>query len=400
MSHPATPPPSTLLFGAFDRHNFGDLLFPHIATALLPGREVHFTGLAARDLRPWGGHKIEALVELAGTFAGRPLELLHVGGELLTCDAWEAAVMLQPEERARAVVARLDQSPAERLAWARDMLGIPDLAPYVAGHGLLPQARLLFAAVGGMDLDKHDPALRAEVLGKLRAADCLSVRDRRTRALLAEAGIAARLAPDPAVLVKVLFGARIARHALQGEIARLRRAFPRGYLAVQFSAEFGDDSTLATIAAQLDRAATAHGLGVAFFRAGAAPWHDDLDGYRRTAARMSVPTRIVATLNLWDICALIAASHGFLGSSLHGRIVAMSYALPRLSLQRRGPGKPDAYAASWEAAGLPLGVLPTEIAAGLDAALAVGRRPLRALADRLATLYRADFAALRAQLGD
>ena len=44
-----------ILFGAFDRHNFGDLLFPHIATALLPGRELRFAGLALRDLRPYGG---------------------------------------------------------------------------------------------------------------------------------------------------------------------------------------------------------------------------------------------------------------------------------------------------------------------------------------------------------
>ncbi len=388
----------TLLFGAFDRHNFGDLLFPHIATALLAGCELRFAGLAGRDLRPWGGHQVEALATLARELAGQPVDLLHVGGELLACDAWEAAVMLLPADQVQATLARLDHLPAERLAWAQGVLGIPDRAPYVAGHGLFPQARLLFDAVGGMDLDTRDPALRAEVLGKLRAADYLSVRDRRTQTLLREAGIAAQLLPDPAVLVRELFGARIERHAAQGEVAELRRAFPRGYLAVQFSADFGDDATLTAIAAQLDRVAQAHGLGIAFFRAGAAPWHDDLGCYRRTAARMRAPTRIVATLDLWDICALIAASRAFLGSSLHGRIVAMAYALPRLTLQRRGPGKPEAYAATWESAGLPLGVLPTEIAEGLDVALAVNRRPLDELARALAADYRRGFAALRARL--
>lgn len=396
--HSDTTQRPTLLFGAFDRHNFGDLLFPHIAAALLPGRELRFAGLAARDLRPWGGHRVEALAALAREFAGQPVDVLHVGGELLTCDAWEAAVMLLPADAVQPTVARLDGQPAERLAWARGVLGIADRAPYVAGRDLFPQARLLFVAVGGMDLDTRDPALRAEVLAKLRAADYLSVRDRRTRALLEKAGIAARLVPDPAVLVKALFGARIARHTAQGEIARVRRAFPHGYLAVQFSADFGDDATLSEIAIQLDRAAQAHGLGVALFRAGAAPWHDDLNGYRRTAARMRAPTRIVATLNLWDICALIATSRGFLGSSLHGRIVAMSYALPCLSLQRVGPGKADAYAATWEAAGLPLGAPPAEIAAGLDAALAVDRRSLRERARHLAIRYREGFAALRERL--
>ena len=44
-----------ILFGAFDRHNFGDLLFPHVAAALLPGRDLRFAGLAERDLRGCGG---------------------------------------------------------------------------------------------------------------------------------------------------------------------------------------------------------------------------------------------------------------------------------------------------------------------------------------------------------
>ena len=50
--------PPLVLFGAFDRHNFGDLLFPHLMTALLPGRDFQFAGLAARDLRAFGGHRV------------------------------------------------------------------------------------------------------------------------------------------------------------------------------------------------------------------------------------------------------------------------------------------------------------------------------------------------------
>ena len=55
----------TILFGAFDRHNFGDLLFPHIAAALLPDTPVLFAGLAAVDLRQYGGHQVQSLPRLA-----------------------------------------------------------------------------------------------------------------------------------------------------------------------------------------------------------------------------------------------------------------------------------------------------------------------------------------------
>jgi hypothetical protein len=62
----------TILLGAFDRHNFGDLLFPHLAAALLPGSRLIFAGLAERDLRPFGGHRTHALARLAAEFGNAP----------------------------------------------------------------------------------------------------------------------------------------------------------------------------------------------------------------------------------------------------------------------------------------------------------------------------------------
>lgn len=56
---------SIVLFGAFDRHNFGDLLLPHVAAALLPGRQRVCAGLAQRVLRAHGGHAVRALADLA-----------------------------------------------------------------------------------------------------------------------------------------------------------------------------------------------------------------------------------------------------------------------------------------------------------------------------------------------
>jgi hypothetical protein len=393
----------TVLFGAFDRHNFGDLLFPHIAAALLPGRDLVFAGLAARDLRPYGGHDVQALADVAaawGRHPGHPVHLLHVGGEILSCTAWQAAVMLLPPEQAPATVTYLETRPEEKEAWTRARLGRPDLAPYAVPRHLFPRAaRISYNAVGGVDLGGYAPAQRAEVQAKLRDADAVGVRDHHTLAHLAAAGIAARLMPDPAVLVAELFGAEIRRHAQQGEVAQLQRTFAQGYLAVQCSADFGDDATLATLAAQLDTVAATSGLGVALFRAGAAPWHDDLATLERLAARMCTPAVLVfRSLHLWDICALIASSRGFCGSSLHGRIVAMAFGLPRLNLCIGSPqatcaavSKQTAYAATWEAAGLPGQVAVGDLTEGLQQALTADAALLRQTAAALARRYRAAF---------
>ncbi|HKR47234.1 MAG TPA: polysaccharide pyruvyl transferase family protein, partial [Paraburkholderia sp.] len=215
-------------------------------------------------------------------------------------------------------------------------------------------------------------------------------------ALLAQRGIEARLIPDPASMAVALFGAVIRRHATNLALCDVRQAFPHGYAAVQFSADFGDDATLDTLATQLELAAHGHGLGIVLFRAGAAPWHDDLAVYERLAARLrAAHVRVFASLNVWDICALIAGSRLYCGSSLHGRIVAMGYALPRFNISHPdhslASNKHAAYVRTWEAAGLAGVVNPGNLADAVANALATDCESLRQTASALARRYRMEF---------
>lgn len=395
----------TVLLGAFERHNFGDLLFPHVAAALLPGRSLIHAGLAERDLRAWGGHRVEALSQVAAQARGHPVNLIHVGGELLTCAAWQAAVMLLPPDEAYATIARLDAAPAaEKQAWAGRYLDLPDLAPYVVARARFPGiAALCHNAVGGADLEAQDAALRAEVLNKLKGADVVSVRDCQTLATLQTAGVPAQLVPDPGVMVAELFGARILERARAGEVAEVLHAFPQGYIAVQFSADFGDDATLAQIAAQLSEIAASTGYGVVFFRAGAAPWHDELEVYQRAARHMpATSSRLFHGLDLWDICAVIAKSQAYCGSSLHGRIVATAFALPRLTLlhlaRQARPGKLAAYATTWEPADQLTLAGIGGVAQGLGCALRGDKARRQVVAAQLVARYREGFDTLRAAL--
>ena len=384
----------TILFGAFDRHNFGDLLFPHIAAALLAPEYPVFAGLVERDLRFCGGHRVEALAELAACWRDRPVNIFHAGGELLTCDAWQAAVMTLPPEEVLDIVLRFDADPCAALEWAQGRTGLTALASYTVQRSLFPHARtVVYNAVGGVDLDGWGQAFREEVLANLRAADAVGVRDTATQAHLYAAGISSHLMPDPAVMVAELFGNDIRRRSSTGEAARMRQAFPQGYIAVQFSADFGDDATLLAIAGQLDLLVDATGLGIVFFRAGAAPWHDDAACFERTAARMRSPAvKLFTSLDLWDICALIAASRGYLGSSLHGRIVAMAFALPRVNfVYAAHGGKQAAFASTWEDASVPHVVQVDHIASGMQQALAADASALRLKARQLANDYRHAF---------
>ncbi len=398
--HPVQKTP-IILFGAFDRHNLGDLLFPHIVAALLQDRPLLFAGLAHRDLRPYSGHLVLPIHEAIANNKQRPVNLIHVGGEILTCDNWLAAVMLLPPEKVQPLIAELDQFPTKKQQWAQQYLKMNELAPYCFSREYVPQChQVIYNGVGGVDLASCDSGFREEIIRKLKAADQVTVRDRYTLSQLQQSGIHAQLIPDPAVMVAELFAPKISqdRSALE-----LQTAFPSGYMAVQFSADFGDDKTLATIAAQLDELIRATGFGVVFFRAGAAPWHDDLSCYQRTITCMKQrQTMIFDSLNIWTICALISHSRIFCGSSLHGRIIAMAYGIPRLNLCHAVDSshitKQAAYAETWDIASPYATVTPNVLTVGALHALNADPDKLKQKAKELANLYSQEFSKLTVRL--
>jgi hypothetical protein len=329
-----------VLFGAFDRHNLGDFLLGRAAALQAAPRPCLFAGLRAVDLTAWGGFAVARLGDLVAGWRGRfgavPLDLVHVGGELLDTDAWEAAVMLLDPSEADEVIARLDRNPWGRASWAADFLGSGRPAPYVVGRDCLPAGgRLEFRAVGGAGLGRRDRDFALAVAGALGSADRVTVRDGRTRQALAALGVTAELAPDPVTALSSW---------LANEIAAVLP--PAGdYVAFQCAASFGDDESLDALAAGLDRL----GLPVLAFRAGAAPWHDNLAVYGRLLRRLRVPARMLESLHVRDICAAIAHSRLCLASSLHALLVAGICGVPATGLERRdGEGeKLRAYSETW-----------------------------------------------------
>ena len=375
---------TTIVFGAFDRHNLGDLLLAHVAAALLPRDEpVVFAGLAARDLRPFGGHDVQALHALRDDPRLRGARLLHAGGEILTCRAHDAAVMLLEPSEVDATLAFLAAHPDDAPAWRRAMLGTDDDLPYVVGRGGFGWlASVAFAGVGGVALGTLPEATRAALLERLLAADALTVRDAVTQAQLHAVDVVAPLMPDPAELVETLFGDAIRARVNAPAIADLRQAFPGGWLAVQLSTEFADDATLAQVADQLAAIPDDTGLGIVLFRAGAAPWHDDPALLARLAHRLPVRhVRVFDSLDVWDLCALLAHAHAALCSSLHGALVARAFGVPALGLEAPRPAqgrKLAAYVSTWHAPDAPVLRQFGDIGARLREALAGDPAPRRA----------------------
>jgi len=357
--------PPLILFGAADRHNFGDLLLARIAEAEAGGgenaRPVIHAGLANRDLTAYGGPRVVALGELARDwsvhYGAAPVDLQHIGGEILDCDAWSAAVMLCDAAAAAAAIRRLDGRP-EAVAWAAERLGSSRPAPYIADRGLFANAGTwTVRAAGGVGLGARAAGFRQAVAESLHGMARITVREATTRDALAALGIASELEADPVLRVHDLFAAEIAARRRGSALAEVAAAFPGGYVAVQFAAEYGDDASLQRVAGEI--AGLPASLGVVFFRAGAAPWHDRTEVYERLLARfLRAPScatdgprgrsvRLFASLHIFDIVALIAGARCVLATSLHAGIVATASGVPFVHLDLGGAA--DAKWQAWQA---------------------------------------------------
>jgi hypothetical protein len=302
------------------------------------------------------------------------------------------------------VLATLEREPVLEPEWRSAMLGTASPLPYVAAREDLPGVdRIVHLGVGGVAFDALAPAWRDALRHRLADADALGVRDASTLAALRAVGLAPMSLPDPAVMVGALFGERLRARAGQGPVAAVASAFARGYVAVQLSAEFGDDATLAVAAGQLDALAARTGLGVVLFRAGAAPWHDDPAVLARLAARLPAHgVRLFNGLDLWDLCALIAHARAYAGSSLHGAIVASACGVAAAGLVRAGDhgqsAKLAAYLATWHAADDTRAWPVDRLAEGVETALATAPARRRDAADRRVAAYSTAFERLTACL--
>jgi hypothetical protein len=161
-------------------------------------------------------------------------------------------------------------------------------------------------------------------------------------------GVPSLLASDSCELVAEIFGGAIQEKSESTKT--IATGYPHGYLAVQFSADFGDDATLEAIGRSFCRIQREQNCHIELFRAGAAPWHDSLAVYSRLISRMTaLDATIFDSLQVLDLCVLLANSRGFIGSSLHGRIVAETFGRVAVSLVRGDPllSKVGIYVDTW-----------------------------------------------------
>lgn len=397
--------------GAFDRFNYGDVLFAHISEYVIrsavPDAEIRFYGTHASDLRPEGGVRTGTLRDLYRAKTAQPSVIWVAGGEVLG-SRWfamsEHALSSDMAKMSRRVRRRIGLEWPDRFFHL--LSATPNLLPWVfdpddllAATGTRP--RVVYNSVGGLNAGQVPGRVGAWQTQSLAKADWLAVRDTGTQAVLARMmGKAPRLSPDSAVLMAELPAAADLGRLRADLMARMGLSADKPYVCVQCGMNYLEAGEEA-LAAQLERIAVDRDVQVVAFAIGRAAGHED----QMTARRLAdcLPARpwfrlAPEDLTVWEIMALISGSGCYVGTSLHGYITAFAFARPRVGLSPKVT-KQIGFRNDWDVPTMPAGVAFGDLAAAVDAAMAHSEPQMRQQADQVVARYRADLEDLWRPLG-
>jgi len=352
MNH-QTDNPTAILLGAFDRFNYGDLLFP-----LIVGNEFDRCSAATK-------HEIYALIESDlsrfGALKSKPIRSIYHTGSLSPGDVvifagggtigvnWTYMYANLLGKLGNAVLYYLKRILGEAAteALSRARFGARAPFPWIAAPENFPvPLKIAYNAVGGSEFSKLPKQIQDRTLSHLDKATFLSVRDAETQRLFSRLeNVSVELAPDSAILMSEQYPLERLETLASPKTLNTLRGTP--YLCFQtninHARKHGD-----RIAATLEAIHEAYGLRTVLLPIGRYVGLDDqiaLEGIRK---KTRSPCDIISDdASLFDIMLTIARAHAFVGTSLHGNITSQSFAVPHLGLSDT-PCKVDYYLGTWD----------------------------------------------------
>lgn len=315
----------TILYGAFGRYNFGDILFPHVIEQLLIknnlDNDIEYCDILARDMSKHGGHRVKSIVD----FLDHPdlINVVHVGGETCGCPIQYAIKMFDPDNNEPKI------SKFKKLSEPAYILSKSDF---------INPNKFIFNSGGGFSI----PALL-----KFINYDYLSFRDH----LSFEKSVKNKLensihCVDSAILTKRFFNKTITDRNDTTYIKDLQKSLGANYIAIQMSKKFCINNKNFIIKSLSDIISLNH-LPIVFFAAGTSPNHDEFNIYSELSEHLPKNMfHICESENCWDVCNIISNARFVLGTSLHVRILSMQYFRPRATLSPSD--KHSAFIIDWD----------------------------------------------------
>jgi len=327
------------IYGATDRFNYGDLLFPLVvewaAKQYRPGSDIYNLAIAESDFSNQGGLPTISIKDaFSNGLVQRCDRFVIAGGQVLDA-RWTAILgyLLGPRTdlTVRAIRKLLGERTTDTLA--RRIAGLSWPQPFVVPEGGLPEGvGVVYNAVGGAEIDSLRPGYLEALRRGLEKAAYISVRDCATRDALAKFGIHADLMPDSAVVMSRIFPLPTLLTRVRDELRNYLAENSGQYLVFQIGTKFvkGREQIIAKTVSDI---ASKQGLKIMLLAIGTATAHEDHIALEKVRRHLPAACNVYPMFNgsVWEIMAAIASAAIYIGTSLHGAITAMSFGIPRLA---------------------------------------------------------------------
>ena len=329
------------IVGAFDRHNYGDLLFPIIIerAALKRGfvGKINFFSTLISDLSEYGAKPTKSLSSLFSRSNGPDTLIIVAGGEIISAP-WPVVVSYLCVPKLGNLISRICRRLGFRMPayFFSRIMGVPSSLPFVySNNDFSHGARVVYNAVGGSHLGSEKNNLVGSIVAnKLRAVSYISVRDQATKNILDEMNVGnVRLSPDSAVLLSDIFSLDELSLKVSDELKATCSALGGNYICFQSALMYviGKEHFIAEKIIRLQEKSS---FNILIFAIGRAAGHSDQDAASAIFKhiRNNAHIKVVDTRTIYEVMYVIARSKAYIGTSLHGLITALSYSVPHVGL--------------------------------------------------------------------
>lgn len=335
-----------LVLGAYDRYNYGDLLFPYIVEYHLKDineiSSINYYSVRKSDLSKIGGKKTQNITDFYKECNNKENEniVIIAGGETVgvTWDAYYPS-LFENGELIRRILTKLKLSALFEVYAKLKLRGTGKFVFSINKGSFKGVKKIIFNANGASSIDAiSNRKLLTPILKKV---DYLSVRENKSYHNLKCIDVNSHVFPDSAIIMSEIFPVNLLKKWSSQAILNYINNKP--YVLFQTNLAIAKKYTN-EICRSLEKIKKNDNVQICLCPIGLAYGHNDIEGLEIIKKSLSFEVTFFKNVSLWDIMLLISQSVAFIGTSLHGVITAMSFSVPYISIY---PKKIDSYLETW-----------------------------------------------------
>ncbi len=342
--------------GAFDRYNYGDLLFPVVVRELLSQYikenecKLYFSSPKGEDYREIGSVSSISYKEMFQLIEDDDIVIV-AGGAILDAQWYETFLFLSSKSKAIFIKIMKKLLPSKLF---KIILDAPSRYPYVLDlDDFQKNVKVLYNAVGGTTIQRLSNEKQNTLFKILSNANYISVRDNLTLESFEKRDIKinempVKCVPDSVAILSDIYPLKKLQKNITVSVEKWLQKYSGNYFCIQIGVHYLDNQEK-IIAEQLKIISEEHQIPIVFLPIGTAIGHEDHIALKKISdiVDSNVEYFFLNEINIYNTIALIAEAKVFAGTSLHGAITSMSYDVPHFAFSKKVK-KLDNYIKTWD----------------------------------------------------